>query len=200
MRIANWLALLLLWSGCATRCRSRCARSWAKITAVESRARRTLFELYPRGKLLTQRAVVTAAGRQFSCDGLLQLAEDGGLRLALLAPMGVLAELRVQADGTIHVVKTARSFPESWARKYVATTAKLLYPTDSSAWKFGFLTDGRPVLWKESADGARWLHVFRADGAQWQESEMAKHGVRCWHAGRDAKARPREPAPFSSLN
>ena len=177
MRAGSLLFCLVALTGCAT----LPSLTPGTDPVLEQRTRQTLAELFPRGKRLTQRAVVNAAGRQFSCDGLAQVAADGGIRLALLAPMGVITELRVQPDGTTEVVKTAPGFRESWARQYVATTARLLFATDVSAWRFGRLVDGRPVLWREMADGTRWLYVFSADGARWQEAEIVKGRAQLWH-------------------
>lgn len=179
---AGRLLVLLLLAGCATRSPLTLQTPATADTALEQRARQTMRELFPRGMRLTQRAIVNAAGRQFSCDGLLQIATDGDLRLALLAPMGVIAELHVHPDEATEVVKTAPSFPEPWVRQYVGTIARLLFAMDESAFSFGRLTDGRPVLWKDTAEGERWLYVFNADGSQWQEAEIARGRARLCHA------------------
>ena len=113
---------------------------------------------------------------------MLQIAADGGLRMALLAPMGVIAELRARPDGTTEVVKTAPSFHESWASECVAGTARLLFAVDEAELRFGRGADGRPVLWREAADGTRWLYAFSADGGQWKEAEVSQGWQRLLHA------------------
>ena len=177
MRAVSLLAALL-WAGCAA------IKPPLPSTdpVVEQRARAALRAMCPRGVRLTQRAIVNAAGRQFSCDGMLQIAADGGLRMALLAPMGVIAELRARPDGTTEVVKTAPSFHESWARECVAGTARLLFAVDEAELRVGRGADGRPVLWREAADGTRWLYAFSADGGQWQEAEVSQGWQRLLHA------------------
>ncbi|HVM60834.1 MAG TPA: hypothetical protein VMV72_08205 [Verrucomicrobiae bacterium] len=176
MRTGSILWLLL--AGCAT-------VSPVRDAATEQRARQALQEACPRGVRLTQRAVVNAAGRQFSCDGIVQVAADGELRAALLSPVGVMAEVRVSPTGSVDVLKTARSFREAWARRYVATTAQWLFAPDEPALQFGRLADGRATLWREGPERTRWAYVFSADGTRWEELSVSRGWQRFYRAERN---------------
>jgi len=146
------LVIAVALAGCATVAPSD--------PTLEARTRQTFREQFPRPARLTHRAIITAAGRQFTCDGLLQVAADGNARLAMLAPVGVMAEVRVRPDD---VVRTAPSFPQNWAQEHVMAVVRLLCPA-AGDWQFR-LVDGRPVL----TDGQA-THVFSADGRQWLEA------------------------------
>ena len=162
---------LALLAGCATSIKP----APAKDPALEQRMRQTLRAATPRPARVVQRGVVTAAGRQFSCDGLAQLAADGGLRLALLTPMGVITELRIAPDGMAEIIKAAPTFRESWAREHVAATAQLLFPR-----QIDVLTARGATL----SDGAR-TYRFSADGGQWLGAEadgvVATRTATGWH-------------------
>jgi hypothetical protein len=145
--------VLLLLAGCATVAPSD--------PTLEARTRQTFREQFPQPARLTHRAIIMATGRQFTCDGLLQVAADGSARLAMLAPVGVMAEVRVRPD---EVVRTAPGFPRNWAQEYVIAVVRLLCPA-ADRWQFR-LEDGRPVL----TDG-RVSYVFSADGRQWLEAQ-----------------------------
>jgi hypothetical protein len=175
--------LLLLATGCATRPPLAVA---PPDPATEQRARQALRAACPSGVRLTQRATVTAAGRRFSCDGLVQVGADGELRVALLAPLGVLAEVRVTATGEVRVVKTAPSFRPAWARRYVATTARWLFAPDEPALRFGRLADGRAALWRVDAPGSCRVYAFSADGSRWEELTVTDRGRRQCRAVRRA--------------
>ena len=90
----------------------------------------------------------------------------------------------MRPDGTVDVVKTTPSFRESWVREWVAGTAGLLFAADEAGLRFGRQENGRPVLWRETADGTRWLYVFRTDGGQWDEAEMSRGWQRLLQAKR----------------
>jgi hypothetical protein len=157
MRAGSLLFLLL--AGCAT------VESLlpGNDPALEQQVRQTFRESFPQPAKLMQRAIVTVAGRQFSCDGLLQVAADGSARLAMLAPVGVMAEVRVRPD---EVLRTAPSFPRSWAQEHVITVVRLVCPGSREGWKFGRLANGQPVL-----TNGRTIYVFSTDGRQWLEAQ-----------------------------
>jgi hypothetical protein len=157
---AGSLLLALLLTGCAT----VKPNAPASDAALEQRMRQTLREATPRPARLVQRGIVNAAGRQFSCDGLVQVAADGSLRMALLTPMGVITELRVSPDGQTEILKTAPSFRESWARGHVAATARLLFPADIESLS---QRDGATL----AGDGR--IFFFNEDGTQWIGAESA---------------------------
>ena len=144
---------------------------WSNPTWVKE-ARQTLSA---RPARLTQRAVVKAAGREFSCDGVVQFDADGGLELAVLSPMGVMAEVRMDSNGVVQVVKTAPSFRKAWAQEYIGTVVKLLFPV-----KVEEMATSMTVLWRREEDGRRWEYVF--DGRKWQEATIRRGGRRVWEA------------------
>ena len=150
---------LLLLAGCAT-------VQPTHEPALEQQVRQTFRETFPQPVKLTQRAIVTAAGRQFSCDGVLQVAGDGSARLVMLAPVGVMAEVRVRPD---EVVRTASSFPRRWAEEHLVAAVRLLCPGKMEDWKFGRMRTGQPVL----TDGQT-IYVFSGDGRQWLEARTGR--------------------------
>jgi hypothetical protein len=78
-------------------------------------------ELFPANALVTQRAVLTVRGRQFALNGYLALSETGGRRLIVTEMFGqVLADVLVKQDGTVHVMRSGRTFRPAWIRNYVA--------------------------------------------------------------------------------
>ena len=76
---------------------------------------------FPANALVTQRAVLTVHGRQFALNGYLALSETGGRRLIVTEMFGqVLADVLVKRDGTVHVMRSGRTFRPAWIRRYVA--------------------------------------------------------------------------------
>ena len=148
---------------------------------TEQRARAALSELFPRPARLTHRAILAAWGRQFPCDGYLQLQPQTGLRLAVLSPMGVITELQMAGAGQVTVTRTGASFREAWTRKYVARDVRLLFAPDVAKLQAGRLADGRLVLWQSLPEESRLAYVFNPNGATLQELEISTHRARLYH-------------------
>lgn len=111
---ASFICLLLaLTTGCATR------RTGEFIGTAPA---------FPPEAFLTQRATLTARGRQFTLNGYLARSEQGGLRLIVTENFGnVLADLLVRPDGNAVVVRSSRAFRPGWIRNYMASDLKCLF-------------------------------------------------------------------------
>src|SRR5450432_1790358 len=75
-------------------------------TIYDPPARPNPAKLFPAEALVTQRAVLTVHGRQFTLNGYVAKSETRGLRLILTENFGgVLADVLVKPDGKIFVLK-----------------------------------------------------------------------------------------------
>lgn len=170
MKWSASLLLVVLLAGCTT---WGVSLRWNSDPELEAKARQVLST---RPARLTQRAVVKVRGREFSCDGVVQFQADGGLRLAVLSPMGVMAELRMDKEGAIEVVKTTPSFRNAWAQEYIGTVVKLLFPIKVAEMR----AYGSTTLLREQKDGTRWLYSF--EGGKWRSATLERDGLRVWVA------------------
>src|SRR2546423_7634393 len=76
---------------------------------------------FPPDALVTQRAVLTVLGRQFTLNGYLARSAAGGLRLLVTENLGgVLADVLVRPDGKTQVMRSSPNFRPAWVRRYVA--------------------------------------------------------------------------------
>lgn len=81
---------------------------------------RNAADLPPEG-FVTQRAILTARGRQFSLNGYLSLSRQRGKRLVVIGNFGgVLADLLIKPDGSRHVMRAAPPFRPGWVKRFVA--------------------------------------------------------------------------------
>ncbi len=107
-----FLLPLLLVAGCATR------------LPELPRTGRT----FPPNALITQRAVLTVLGRQFTMNGYTSLSETGGMRLIITENFGsVLADVLVRRDGSVQVMRSSQAFRESWIRRYIAADLQCIF-------------------------------------------------------------------------
>ena len=96
-------------------------------TTAKSISRRP-DNLVPANALVTQRGVLTARGKQFTLNGYLSMSETGGMRLIVLENFGnVLADVLVQYDGTVHVMRSSPAFRPAWIEHYMAADLKCLF-------------------------------------------------------------------------
>jgi hypothetical protein len=112
----NFLVLLLVWfaAGCVT-------------PPPPVNAPRPVASFQPDG-LVTQRAVLTARGRQFALNGYLAQSATGGRRLILTEVFGhVVADVLVKPDGTVHVMRSSRLFHPAWIERYVAADMQCIF-------------------------------------------------------------------------
>jgi hypothetical protein len=78
--------------------------------------------------LVTQRAVLTARGRQFALNGYLAQSAAGGRRLIVTEMFGqVLADVLVKPDGTVQVMRSSRLLRPAWIKRYVAADMQCLF-------------------------------------------------------------------------
>lgn len=108
-------AATLLLAGCATAPQPIPATSHAAITL-------------PADCLVTQRAVLTARGRQFALNGYMAQSASGGRRLIITEMFGkVMADVLVKPDGTIHVMRSGPLFRAEWISHFVVADMQCLF-------------------------------------------------------------------------
>ncbi len=107
------LGMVLLLAGCATPRQATLPRR---------------SEPLPPDAFITERAVLTARGRQFTLNGYLSLSSTGGMRLIMTENFGsVMADVLVKPDGTVHVMRSSRLFRPKWIEKYVVADLNCIF-------------------------------------------------------------------------
>jgi hypothetical protein len=145
--------------------------------AAYSRAERTISDLFPARYRATQHAIVTVGGRQFTCDGLLEVSPAEGHHLAIVSSFGVVTDLRVKADGDCELLKVTPLFREDWSRQFVARDLRWLFVAPVNLQPAGQLADGDVVLQTApDSSGVTAQYAFSADGAHWQEVDLVRDG------------------------
>jgi hypothetical protein len=85
-------------------------------------------KLFPADAFITQRAVLTVHGRQFTLNGYVAKSEARGLRLIVTENFGgVLADVLVKPDGNIFVLKANPPFRRAWVEKFIAADLKSVF-------------------------------------------------------------------------
>jgi hypothetical protein len=83
---------------------------------------------FPATGLVTQRAVLTAGGRQFALNGYVALDETRGRRLIVTETFGqVLADVLVKPDGAIFVMRSSRMFSAARISRYMAADLECIF-------------------------------------------------------------------------
>jgi hypothetical protein len=142
-----------------------------------------MARLFPPQYRSVQRALITVAGKQFTCDGVLEVSTNAGWHLAIVSNLGLVAGLRVTRDGASEVLQVTPLFREAWTRQFVARDVRRLFLPPPEFVSAGRLADGRLVCETAAeSDGAVARYVFSADGQQWQELEVSRGGRREYHA------------------
>ena len=145
--------------------------------AAFSIAERTIKNLFPVRYRATQRAIVTVGGRQFTCDGLLEVSPTEGCHLAIVSSFGVVTDLRVKPDGDCELLKVTPLFREDWSRQFVARDLRRLFMAPANLQPAGQLADGSVVLQTTpDASGVTAQYVFSADGVRWRELDLMRGG------------------------
>jgi len=86
----------------------------------------------PADVMITQRGVLTVLGRQFTLNGYLSVSSIGGKRLIITENFGgVLADVLIKPDGTVHVMRSSRAFKPKWIRRYIAADVECLFGNGS---------------------------------------------------------------------
>jgi hypothetical protein len=84
--------------------------------------------LFPADALVTQRAILTARGRQFALTGYTVLSKDHGMRLIISEMFGqTLADVLVQRDGNVRVMQSSPLLREKWIARYVAEDLRCVF-------------------------------------------------------------------------
>jgi hypothetical protein len=109
--------LPLLWFLLAAGCTTPPAPSGGPLGAPASLPAISL----PADALVTQRAVLTALGRQYPLNGYLALSAAGGRRLIVTGTVGaVLADVLVKPNGMVFVMRSSKQFRPKWIQRYIA--------------------------------------------------------------------------------
>ena len=127
-RIALWL-LLVVATGCAT---PRPGTATGRPPP------------FPPDAFITQRATLTARGRQFTLNGYISRSQRGGMRLIVTENFGnVIADLLVGPDGAATIIRSSGLLRPEWITNYMASDLKCV---------FGATPDAGCVLDAPSAD------------------------------------------------
>jgi len=178
------LLLLELASGCAGR------RTGAYSVLPDNggaggamaQARTTLAQLYPPQYRATQRAVITIGRKQFVCDGVLTVSPQGGQHLAVISTLGLVADVRVETNGAVELVRVTPLFNETWSREFVSRDLRQLFVPNLDLEIGGRLPDERFVLEsRPTLDACVSRYIFTASGDRLQEMEIARAGRRLYH-------------------
>lgn len=144
--------------------------------AAFSRAEQTIKNLFPARYRATQRAIVTVGGRQFTCDGLLEVAPAEGCHLAIVSSFGVVTDLRVRVDGVCELLKVTPLFREDWSRQFVARDLRRLFMAPAELQPAGQLADGSVVMQTPpDAGNVTAQYIFSADGTRWRELDLMQN-------------------------
>jgi hypothetical protein len=178
--------LVALTSGCAMQ------NHFAPLTVLPddgnnrtsfSRATQTIQNIFPSQYRSTQRAIVTAGGKQFTCDGLLKVSPPDDHHLAIVSSFGVLTDLRVNGKGACELFKVTPLFREDWSRRFVARDLRWLFVAPSTLHPAGRLADGSVVLQTApDSDGVTARYIFSRDGARWLELDLMHGGKTFYRA------------------
>jgi hypothetical protein len=88
--------------------------------------------LFPSNAQFTQRAILTALGKQYTFNGILAVNEAGEMRLIMMQMFGnVVADVLVKGDGTVHVLRSSRMLRPKWLERYVAADMKCIFGKSS---------------------------------------------------------------------
>ena len=147
------------------------------------RAEQTIKNLFPAEYRATQRAIVTAGGKQFTCDGLLEASPAKGWHLAIVSSFGVVTDLRVKADGDCELLKVTPLFREDWSRRFVARDLRWLFVAPANLKPVGQRADGASVLQTApDSSGVTARYIFSADGTRWRELDLMRDGKTFYRA------------------
>jgi len=87
---------------------------------------------FPSDAFITQRAILTARGKQFTLNGYLSLSAAGGKRLLVTENFGnVLADVLVKPDHSVHVMRSSPMFRPAWIKRFVASDLECIFGNDT---------------------------------------------------------------------
>ena len=139
--------------------------------------------LFPPQYQATHRAIITTGGKQFTCDGLLQVSPTEGHHLAIVSSFGVVTDLRVKANGDCELLKITPLFRENWSRRFVARDLHWLFNAPPNLRAAGRLANGDVVLQTTpDSTGVTARYIFSADGARWLELDLLLDGKSFYRA------------------
>ncbi len=121
-RNAFLLLPVLLLAGCAT-----------PPTPAPSNLSRPA-SVFPTNGLVTQRAILTARGRQFALNGYVALDATRGRRLIVTEMFGqVIGDVLVKPDGAVFVMRSSPMLRPAWIRRFLADDLECVFSPGGSA-------------------------------------------------------------------
>jgi hypothetical protein len=85
-------------------------------------------QTFPTEALITQRGLLTIRGRQFPLNGYVAKSQSHGLRLVMADNFGgVLADVLVNQQGEVFVMRSKPPFRPAWIKRYVAADLKCVF-------------------------------------------------------------------------
>jgi len=113
MRPKATLAALALLAGCATGTRPQISNPG---------------QSFPADALITQRAILTVRGREFTLNGYLARSATQGQRLVIAQNIGgVLADVLIKPDGQVYVVQSSALLKPQWIKDFVAADVTCIF-------------------------------------------------------------------------
>jgi hypothetical protein len=151
--------------------------------AALRRASQTLAQLFPQRYSAMQRALITAGGKQFTCDAWLTASPAEGHHLAIVSSFGTVTDLRIRPDGRTELLKVTPLFRADWSQRFVARDLRWLFIPPTQLASPGWLADGR-LVWRTAPDatGTAGEYIFSADGARWEELDLQARGQTFYRA------------------
>jgi hypothetical protein len=87
----------------------------------------------PEEAMITQRGVLTVLGRQYTLNGYVARSHSRGLRLIVTENFGnVLADVLVEPNGRVHVMRSSRALRPKWIERYVAADLACIFSDSPS--------------------------------------------------------------------
>lgn len=181
---------LLLLAAAAAGCRSlpdAAPPALAPVNAEDEvalhRAQHAVQNAFPTEYRAIHRAVLTVGRKQFACDGLMTASADHSRQLAIVNTLGLVTEVRVNADGTGDVLTVTPLFRERWSRDFVLRDVRRLFVPPTDLQPAGRREDQAIVL-ESPADvpGMTCEYVCSPDGRRWTELGVYLDGRRIYEA------------------
>ncbi len=152
---------------------------------LSARLTDTLTSSFPSNMRVMHRVIMTIAGRQFALDGHLTFEPDSSMKLLVLGPMGVLADLTATPEGAVNVRRHNPRFRKRWVEKFIARDLRVLFsaPTEGEVLRASILEDGTPFLERELPEQKQTCrYFFDPKGETWTGLAIYRRGHRQYHA------------------
>lgn len=181
------LAFISLFSGCASVSQRLIpSQEWSDAATRQqafAQMKKTLDASFPDSGTMLHRVVLTVAGRQFVLTGQLTISKNN-LRLLVMGPMGVLADLTAASDGQVNVGEHNPEFKESWVKNFIAKDMMYLFSVPpQEKLHAGLLEDGTKYLeYYEPKSKNTFRYFFGKSGRVWKSLSVYRKGKRFFQA------------------